>query len=233
MQKHIVNFVKKMKWIQLSFYSIMTIVFILLLITNPALRRSIYTHSSLFILFIMIWIILTGSFIFLFFDFSKVSTLVVEGHALNKAAFLDTLTGIPNRYSCDTIFQMYTTQEQLDSLGCVLIEIANLEQINIDKGREYGDLLIQEFCNLLEKIGDSYGFVGRNGGNEFLVILDNCDDLILHNFLDALQNEISEFNQTDLKMPDVQIHYEYVLNKNYKAKRFTDLITETYRKLNH
>ena len=60
------------------------------------------------------------------------------------------------------------------SPGCVLIELPKIDEINAAHGRLYGDKYIRDFAITLDSVGSKYGFIGRNSGNEFLVIIESC-----------------------------------------------------------
>lgn len=167
----------------------------------------------------------------LLYDFYKLKSFALETHALNQAAYQDKMTGIPNRYSCDLMFSMYTTSESIENMGCCLLTISNLAKINEHLTHEDGDKLIQDFCELLETSGDRFGFVGRNSGNEFLAIIEDCQKETMEDFISVLNQNIEEYNKLHQEVK-IEIGYAYILNRQEKVTRFTDLITLCYKKLN-
>lgn len=148
--------------------------------------------------------------------------MVSASHELNRAAYLDNLTGIPNRYSCDLIFDSYKTEESIADIGCCVLTISNLLDVNQIKSHDEGDTIIQNFCDLLEGVGDRYGFVGRNGGNEFLIVINHCNDTLMNEFLEQLSEELASYNQ--LHTNQLKIAYEYALNQKEHVSRFADLV---------
>lgn len=230
-QKNILKEFKVIKFIQLVVLIIIEVVFFLVLILNNQLSKSIFTNRHLFVLAAMMWGLMIFSLLELLYDFYKLKSFATETHALNQAAYLDNLTGIPNRYSCDLMFSMYTTSESIEQMGCCLLTISNLSDINDRLTHEDGDHLIQDFCELLETSGDRFGFVGRNSGNEFLAIIEDCHEETMESFLTVLNSNIDEYNENHTKAA-IEIRYAYILNKDEKASRFTDLITLAYKKLN-
>ena len=121
-------------------------------------------------------------------------------------------------------------EHDLSTMGCALITISNLQKINEEGGREKGDIALQNFSDLLEKVGDSYGFVGRNGGNEFITVLDNCDTSKAEKFISALEDTITQYNNKPDTPVKIEINYAYALNAEIGAESFSDLITYTYKK---
>lgn len=215
---------KIFKTIQLIVAIILFFVFLILLL-NPLLRNSIYTNKELFLLCGLLWLFMIYSFITIFFDLKKLRESIVSEHTLNRKAYLDSLTGIPNRYSCDLIFDTYKHATDIGEIGCALFCISNLSDINEKKGREAGDQVLQDFSALLGSVADSYGFVGRNGGNEFIAVLENCSEGCMTTFIHAVEDEIKKQG-----LP-FSITSAYVLNHYEKLAHFTDLISLVYKKI--
>ncbi|MDD3367976.1 MAG: GGDEF domain-containing protein [Lachnospiraceae bacterium] len=156
--------------------------------------------------------------------------MIQESDEIRKAAYLDDLTGLPNRFSCDLIFQMYADPSSIKNIGCASIVISNLVTINESVGRDSGNQVIADFCQILEDIGKDLGFVGRNGGNEFLFIVEDCNRSKMEEFFQSLNKRLKRYNALDLN-DKIEIYYKYVLNNEYHAERFSDLITEVYQRL--
>lgn len=230
MKQDLMKFYKQIKWIQLTILIIITVASFILLYSNETIRKSIYSNRTLFTVVTIFWILLLLSFIFILYDFTKMKFFIKEGHALNKAAYLDKVTDLPNRNSLDTVFINNMKEHDLSTMGCALITISNLQKINEECGREKGDIALQNFSDLLEKVGDTYGFVGRNGGNEFITVLDNCDTSKAEKFISALEDAITQYNNKPDTQVKIEINYAYALNAEIGAESFSDLITYTYKK---
>ena len=216
---------KVLKYIQLTFAVIFFIAYFLLLFLTPSLRANIFTNKNLFMLCAFLWIFMLYTFLMLLFDFRRIELSIACEHDLNRKAYLDTLTGIPNRYSCDLIFDTYKNATDISEIGCVLISISNLGEINEKQGHDTGDQILQDFSALLERVADCYGFVGRNGGNEFIVVLENCTEGYIAQFLHAVEEEIKVCKMS------ITITSAYVLNHYEKLEHFMDLISLVYKKL--
>ena len=136
---------------------------------------------------------------------------------------------LPARHSVDRLSAKYEDSDKLAGLGCFLIKIGNLARINSDQGHDAGDAAISRFCEVLEDVGSQYGHTGRNGGNEYLVIIEDCDHTVTDLFLADLEKKVSSYNDEN---PDLQIEisYSYVLNAEACTSRFFGLIARTYQK---
>lgn len=220
-----------MKIGQLVFTLILSVTFFLLLKLNPNLEDALYQDTRLFLISCTFWVLLIASYLFLLFDFIKLRKINTTNHELNKLAYLDDMTGIPNRYSCDLIFKMYRGSDKVPKIGCALLGIKNLADINLTYGYEQGSNCVQDFCHILEEVGKSYGFVGRNSGNEFLAVIEDCSEADMQNFLNGLQKEIDEYNGAD--HPSIEIAYAYSLNAKEHLSSFAELVTHTYSQMHN
>ncbi len=218
------------KTIQLVIFLILEIIFFLILITNESLRSSVFTHSGLFTLCIVSWLLFILILLTLFYDVYTLRNFATTNHELQQLAYLDNKTGIPNRTSLDLIFKSYSTKESLKDVGCCLFAIDNISSINETAGREAGDRVIQNFCTILEETGDKYGFVGRNGGNEFIMVINNCTTDLMEHFYDTLDKRILLYNEENSETP-IHIKRAYTLNAEENHHNFSRLLTATYNKL--
>lgn len=223
---------KIIKIVQMSALILIELLFFLILVTNPALRNSIYSNRSLFILSAMMWGLMIFSFICIFYDFHKMENVAARNYQLTRIAYLDELTGIPNRSSFNHLLTEYTLNKKLAHIGLGIIEISNLEEINRRAGHDAGDTAIRDFAFILDDIAAKHGQICRNGGNEYLVLLENCDATKMEHFLHILDDRINQYNETT-ELDDIQLHYEYVLNKELQTNRFSDIITLAHKKLHH
>ena len=118
----------------------------------------------------------------------------------------------------------------MSRIGCCMFTIDNLMEINETRDRAAGDKLIQNFASLLEKVGDSFGTIGRNGGNDFLAVLDNCSEETMNRFLKQLEAEVAQYNQENPLLP-LRIRNAFILNSEARIPAFPELLIEVYKKL--
>lgn len=184
--------------------------------------------TSYFILVVAICIIFfILSVIFDFYILHKTASI---GRHLNKMAYIDKLTGLPNRYSCDILIDSFGAPERLAGAGFILMQIKNLMSVNADAGHDNGNWLISEFCTILEEVSEEYGYVGRNGGNEFIILIENCDSTAADMFLSDLTKRIHGYNEMNVGTP-MEIAYARVLNIDEHREKISELISLGYKKL--
>ncbi len=221
---------RNMKIVQMIFVALIEIFCLLLLILHSGLRKLIFENTVLTLVFFIIWGFFLLSLFFLYYDFHKLYQLAAENHTLSQLAYLDTLTGIPNRYSLDLIFRIFGTPDSVRDICCMVIQITNLKTINDTISHEAGDKLIQDFCSIFETVGDRFGYLGRNGGNEFVIVIENCPSEKADNFLKTLHQRLDLYNQENTETP-ICITVASVLNSEAQTTSFKDLLTLTYEKL--
>ena len=94
-----------------------------------------------------------------------------EKEVLYKLAYSDELTKVYNRRYCERIMDELTEKKQHYTIFS--FDLNNLKKINDSMGHQYGDALISGFANILKDTFSEDAVVGRMGGDEFIVLLDD------------------------------------------------------------
>ena len=96
---------------------------------------------------------------------------------LRERANKDLLTMLPNRSAISTALEQELSRCHRDNrtVGVILLDIDNFKRINDTYGHFAGDAVLREAASRLRSNTRTYDQVGRYGGEEFLVILPNCD----------------------------------------------------------
>lgn len=180
--------------------------------------------------FVVVAICLVLFVVCIILDFYILRKTAAIGRRLNKMAYIDKLTGLPNRYSCDLLIESFSAPERLENAGFILMQISNLASINSQNGHDNGNWLISEFCTILEDVSADYGYAGRNGGNEFILLMENCDSTAADMFLLDLTKRIHGYNEMNVGSP-LEVAYSRALNCDEHKEKISDLISHGYRKL--
>jgi diguanylate cyclase len=103
----------------------------------------------------------------------NVQRLSLQYEMLEQIAFLDALTGLPNRRRMyDTAAQQLELTRRYDTPFCVaLLDIDHFKRINDTFGHLKGDEILQQVAGVLRSDFRSVDQLGRWGGEEFLVVL--------------------------------------------------------------
>ena len=101
--------------------------------------------------------------------------------AMDRLAFLDHLTQLPNRRFLEMSLQTALSEFQVhkDPLGVLVIDLDEFKKINDSFGHSGGDRALQEAAKTLTGSLRPTDTVGRWGGDEFLAIARNVDREIL------------------------------------------------------
>lgn len=211
------------KIVQLILLIILTAVSLYMLM-QPEVKQYIFDSTPATILFIIVWSVLLVTFIFLLIDFSLISSMKMDYHNLYDVTYSDPLSGIPNRFSCDTIIEKYYDKKLPDDIACVMINLSNLPEINTLYDHRTGNKALKDFSGILSTAAVSLCFVGRNGGNKFLAIFENCTDEKLNTFLDRVTDRVDQYNQAS---DSISMEYRIgkAMNRDEHLEQITKLIS--------
>jgi len=106
----------------------------------------------------------------------------------------DALTDLYNRRSCDQMLRNTINKARTNgtSFCLVLADIDHFKSVNDTYGHESGDIVLQNIAKLLKNHMHKKGYVGRWGGEEFLMIYEDCNPTQAKEHLQALQTLIRE-----------------------------------------
>lgn len=137
-----------------------------------------------------------------FFIFCLFYTVIVKAHeqmeenantaAYKKLAYRDTMTGLMNRTS---FMKEQAIKQSVSGLGYVMLDINDLKQVNDRYGHLEGDRLIVSTAGYITDFFGKKGKCFRIGGDEFLVILENCTENETAAAVDEMQKQIEEDNR--------------------------------------
>ncbi len=218
---------KLFKLIQLILLILFGLMFFCYLSLDPLLRNNIYSNRNLLTICVFLWAFMLYSAVCLIGDFYQLQKAIIESHKLSQAAYIDSLTGLPNRNGCDVVIEKYSLKHDIGSMGCALIELSSIDRINLEKGRSRGDKYIHDFATVFEPIAVKFGFAGRNSGNEFLLIVDDCPQDKMEGFISQLNAAIDKYNEEKSDLP-IEIKLGFILNANEGLNDFSALISKLY-----
>ena len=109
---------------------------------------------------------------------------LVKAHTeLQFEAAHDHLTGLWNRGAIMDLLQRETqrTVRIGEPLGVIMADLDHFKRINDSHGHQIGDTVLREVAQRLLQSVRNYDYVGRYGGEEFLIVLTACvpSDLIV------------------------------------------------------
>ncbi|MED4040624.1 EAL domain-containing protein [Niallia taxi] len=94
---------------------------------------------------------------------------------IKQLAYHDTLTELPNRYSCMVHLHERLHSPAVDSLYVLFLDLDQFKRINDTRGHSTGDIILKKVANTLSLSLKNKDFVARLGGDEFVIILENAN----------------------------------------------------------
>ena len=218
------------KTAQLAMLVILAGMALYILFTDSALYQLVGRDPSIRALCLLLWLTLVVSFIGIYWDFSTHSAFKKDYRELDYAVYNDRLSGIANRCSCDAMIEKYLDQTVPDTLACVMLDILNIREINEQHGHLKGNETIQAFSGILHTASLGLCFVGRNGGNKFMALFEDCDESKLSTFLSRVQQQVNAYNAQP-HMPRIEYRTGRALSRDERVGSITQLIALADRRL--
>lgn len=130
--------------------------------------------------------------------------------SVNRLEFLysrDMLTGLYNRYGVEKFFGDYFDEclANKKGLAVMIIDMDGLKQINDNFGHHEGDYGIKAIASALMAVSGDDEVCTRAGGDEFVVLAKNYDQLRAADFIKNVRDYISAKIKTENKRYDVVI----------------------------
>lgn len=219
-----------LKSVQLVILIVVTAIGLTIIFRDEELYHNIAVNSHVRALCILLWIALIISFVFMFLDYSLFSTIRRNYSELDYALHSDPVAGISNRYSCDAYIEKYAAGEVPEDVGCVMLELSNIREINKLYGHAAGNRLIRDFSAILKLASVELCFVGRNGGNKFLAIFENADKDKLKTYLLRINNKVRVHNMDSEHHP-IEFKYGVAIQERDKVNEITELIALSDRRI--
>lgn len=120
--------------------------------------------------------------------------------------FTEQSLDMPNRTACDLFIRNNSSRVLPDDTVCVVVELANLSQINTVYGRERGNAMLGQFADFLKEASATCGTIYYNGGQQFIGFFDQCRMEDAESFADYFHRLIAAYNAES-----TEATYEYVI----------------------
>src|SRR5277367_1182321 len=106
----------------------------------------------------------------------------------------DLLTGLPNRRATLEYLeqQMARAMRERSSLGVILADVDHFKKVNDSYGHQAGDAVLKKIAEILGAALRPYDAVGRYGGEEFLIVVPNCDTAMAVEISERIRERIME-----------------------------------------
>ncbi|PGT88991.1 MULTISPECIES: sensor domain-containing protein [Bacillaceae] len=112
---------------------------------------------------------------------------------IHQMAYYDSLTGLPNRNMFkDYLNECLSKADDNNMVAVLFIDLDRFKIVNDTKGHSTGDLLLQKAAKrLLEAVSDQ-GMVSRQGGDEFIILLESTSNKEIEEVADRILQVFSQ-----------------------------------------
>lgn len=155
---------------------------------------------------------------------ARINSVLDRRKLYEKISMSDSLTGLYNvnffKKQINIFFQMAKRYGKIFSLG--IIDINDFKPINDTYGHQNGDVVLRQIAQLIQETVREADIVMRYGGDEFVVIFPEVDEIAANNALSRCQERVGSHrfilndNKTELH---VSISYGYsTFNKSLTSE---------------
>lgn len=194
---------------------------------NPEMnvRQFLQKHVVLVIIvFGVVLALILTLLIYYIMSKKKAMRLSKDNSALNEKAYIDLATGLPNKNKCEEMLSSHLTISK--PTACFMLDLNDLKKVNDTLGHEMGDIMILNFAKLLRKVVPLQYFVGRFGGDEFIVIAEEISGKKeAEELVEKIKDMIIKFNGL---RGEFQINYAcgFAYSEDYSKITISDLLNE-------
>ena len=134
-----------------------------------------------------------------------INELKTDALAMKRQAQQDSLTKLLNKASTQRAIEQLLANRDEKALSALLIlDLDNFKTVNDTHGHMYGDAVLTQMGSTLRSLFRAQDVIGRIGGDEFLIFLDNVPSREM--ILDRCQLLVDTFRQQfHTLMPDLPI----------------------------
>jgi len=137
------------------------------------------SKANFYLVIILFWLAL----IFLIISYRLMLLRSAYKYAQSESAYLkdiashDQLSKLLNRHAIDRLFQKLDNDWKVNSIhySLIVVDIDHFKMINDNHGHAFGDKIIKLIAKILDTHTRSQDYVGRWGGEEFIILLPSTE----------------------------------------------------------
>ncbi|SCJ36274.1 Cyclic di-GMP phosphodiesterase response regulator RpfG [uncultured Clostridium sp.] len=120
---------------------------------------------------------------------------------LRKSIYIDSLTGVYNRVYFEKKKEELNNSKYMP-IGIIVGDVNGLKIVNDTFGYLEGDKFLTEIAKMLKSIVSKNDFIFRWGGDEFVILIPNCDESKCEKIINNITNECkkNQFNLIEMSI---------------------------------
>ena len=122
-------------------------------------------------------------------------TISNKANSLDKIAYVDKLTQMDNRASCERLMERISSFPSHEKMAVIMFDMNGLKIVNDTLGHMSGDQMIRKFSSILKNTFKQNGFICRYGGDEFIAIIEKACVNMIFKLLDKIKYDVREYNE--------------------------------------
>lgn len=159
--------------------------YVALVLENDDLSDTFKRFRS--ILYLYMTILFAVSFVY---AVSIIAKEWLQRRNFQKLSTLDTMTGIYNKRTFEMYVEEYIASNKNKAFGTLIfVDVDDFKHYNDEYGHLNGDIVLKTFAKCLSEQFSSIGYVGRYGGDEFVVFVTGSYE---REYIDGKINEIAK-----------------------------------------
>ncbi len=163
------------------------------------------------------------------FLFYVVYSTIAGNLELNKRADVDMFTGLYNRSKCNQLLRDTDSADGIVS-AFAMFDLNDLKLTNDTFGHEAGDRLIQSFVEILRQEAIPGSFLGRYGGDEFIMFVMDVDRKIMSRVMKRIEGSVDKYNHSGAS-PQISYSAGFVLSSELEDPSTMDLFQEADKRM--
>jgi diguanylate cyclase (GGDEF)-like protein/PAS domain S-box-containing protein len=169
------------------------------------IRLKAFAEKEIFAQLKLIPTVLHGEIVGLYIVLRDITEQIHQEEAIRQLAYCDALTGLGNRVALMDNLKMLTKSSNSEEKRFALLycDLDRFKLMNDSFGHTTGDILLKEVANRLISIMDYNYSVYRQGGDEFIILIEESDKEIISNFASKI---IDLFN-SPFKIEDQDFYF--------------------------
>ncbi|MDO5135770.1 MAG: GGDEF domain-containing protein [Eubacteriales bacterium] len=132
--------------------------------------------------------------------------------------YTDSLTGVYNRRYFDDRMFLYQTKRALSRyVGFVIWDVRRFKEVNDTYGHIAGDQVLREIARVMKRHTRKEEAVMRIGGDEFLLVMQGCGEVIVQWVIRRIREKIQEIRIEGMVDYQIQINAGYSYTDKFDA----------------